>query len=245
MTAHAGLIGLYTFNGDLTDSSGSGNNGTNAGSNNVTFSANGGPSGGPAGVFNGNAWFNVPIDTRTSALSQVTYGGWFDLTDASTIIRGLISNDDGNFDRTLDIDTRNSGLKYSVFNGAGVQGGTAVSTSTWVFLAVSYNQTTNSLVFDSNGTQVSGSTSFGSQTVTNTTIGRNPNFDTPFVGQMSSVFVYNTALDFTQLEQIRSGGPSFFSPSNPTPGVPEPGTMALLGTGLIGVAMAARRRVKR
>lgn len=245
--AHAGLVGFYTFNGNALDTSGSGNNGTVHGT--VTYTANG-PFGGSALTLDGTSranFISVPIDSTVSGNPTETFGAWFFVPTGAgaTNIRGMISNDNGNFDRTLDEDTRNGGFQWGAFSGSGVVPGGAVATNQWVFVAVSYNNTAGnngSYIFQVGTNQFTGSTAFDGNSVAGSTdIGINPNFDSQFQGEIADAFFYNTALTSAQLNAIQSGGPNAIlgTPS----AVPEPTTFALLGAGLVLFGIALRRRV--
>src|SRR5262249_8234282 len=159
--AHAGLIGFFPLNGNANDASGNGNNGTIHGT--IAFGGTG-PFGGQSAIFPGdNTTFNtagtintpdyisVPIDTAIENHPQETSGGWFLVapTADQTHIRGLISSDDGNFDPTLDVDTRGGGFKYVGFIGSGAGGGVVgpqATTGQWAFVAISYNNTAGTFI---------------------------------------------------------------------------------------------------
>ena len=239
--ANASLVGFYSFNGNVNDTSGNNNNGVISGT--PTF-VSGAPFGGQAISFDGvtNSFVTVPINVSVAASPQVTFGAWVNastLTATSATIRGVISNDDGDFDRTIDVDTRNGGLLWSVFIGGSVKGSTPVTANQWILIAASYDQSTQSYLFDVNGTFVSGTTAFDTNSVTSgLTFGRNPNFDSPFGGQMADAFVFNQALTQAQLDNIQANGPSAILG---TTAVPEPASLVLLSAGLI-IAGAIRRK---
>ncbi len=71
-------------------------------------------------------------------------GGWFKATSISTPPYGIVSNDNGDYDRTLDIDNRDAktGAHWSAFVGGKVIGTVPVHTGKWVFSAVTYDQST-------------------------------------------------------------------------------------------------------
>jgi hypothetical protein len=240
--AHAGLIGFYTFNGNASDSSGNGNNGTVNGS--VTYTNNG-PFGGSALTLNGSSTANfvsVPIDSTVAGQPTETFGAWFYIPSGAptTNIEGLISNDDGNFDRTLDLDTRNTGYQYSAFNGAGPVAGGQIVTGQWVFVAVSYNNSggnNGTYVFQVGTNQFTGATSFDGNSVAGVTdIGINPNFDFEFDGEIADAFFYNTALTATQLNNIQQNGPIAILGT-----APEPSSIILMASGLLMLLGGARR----
>ena len=208
----ANLVAFYPFNGNANDSSGHGKNGTINGS--PTFTTNG-PFGGSAITFPGddqgdkNDYVTIPVDTAIEDTPRETFGAWFfTATGASTCcIRGLISSDDGDFDPTIDIDTRNGGFQYSAFVGALASIGTA-NNGQWTFVAVSYDNIAQTYIFQVGDTQTTGTTAFDGNGVEGTTyIGINPNFDFEFNGEVADAFFFNTALTAAQLNAIAEGGP--------------------------------------
>ena len=243
--AQAALLGFYTLNGNADDTSGNGNNGTIHGS--VTFTSNG-PFGGSALTLDGASKANfvsVPINTAIELTPQETFGAWFLVpSNASTgSIRGMISSDDGDFDPTLDVDTRNGGFQYSAFIGGTVVGGGTANTGNWTFVAVSYDNVAHHYVFQVGTNQFTGTTNFdggGVQHVTD--IGINPNFDAEFQGEVADAFFYNSALTAGQLANIQENGPGAIVP---TSGVPEPASNVLLAGGLVVLGAFARRRKQR
>jgi hypothetical protein len=130
---------------------------------------------------------------------------------------GIISNDDGSFDRTLDIDSRsaNGGATWSAFVGGSIAGKVQAKPGKWVFLAVSYDQSSSPgryafYVNDGSRTSVStGVDAFDSDSVTTgVTIGRNPNFDQPFNGEIANAFFYGGVLTRAQIDKIIALGPA-------------------------------------
>jgi hypothetical protein len=211
------LLALYTFNGTLADASGNGKTAHDSGT--PTY-VTGAPFGGKAIVFSGlgNAIVTAPLNISVAALKQVTFGGWFKATSIATPQYGVVSNDDGNFDRTIDIDTRDpgGGIKWSAFVGGAVNGKVPVVVGRWYFVAVSFNQAVlpgHYVLYVHSGTTptvtVSGTDHFDSNSITTgVTIGRNPRFDHPFKGQAANVFFEHLILTPTQIANIIAHGPS-------------------------------------
>jgi hypothetical protein len=249
--AKAGLIGFYTFNGNVADSSGNGNDGTIHG--NPTFTNNG-PFGGSAltlagnnttfnsGAINTPDYVTIPINTAIENTPQETFGGWFLLSSSASTccIRGLISSDDGGFDPTLDVDTRSGSFQYSAFTGGAWRSkGAPANNGQWTFAAVSYDNIAHSYIFQVGNNQVTGTLNFDGGGVKNITyLGINPNFDFELNGEIADAFFYNNALNADQLNAIQQGGPAVIADA-PSSAAPEPATYILIGIGLI--SMGAKR----
>jgi YD repeat-containing protein len=203
-----GLAAFYSFDTGPNDQSGNGNNGTLSPNPPMLTSAGFQGSAYQFTAANNN-FITVPVNIRPSAMPQMTMGGWFDASNTNSEIRGLLSSDDGGYDRTIDIDTRNGGVKWSAFSGYGVVSGAAVVANQWVFVAVCYNQATGTMLLDVNGSITTASTNFDSTALNTLTIGRNPNFDFPFDGKIDDVFVCNQFLTPVQLANIQQGPYAF------------------------------------
>ena len=209
-SAHADLLGLYTFEGDAMDSSGQGNHGANI--NNLTYSASGYE--GMAGQFGGNTFFDAPIDLNPSAVPRTTFGAWVNASVLNSPVRHeILSTDNGAFDRALTIDSRgDTGIEsgigtYSAFsgNGALLNGSTASTADGWVFVAAVYNQLANATrlyVGDQAYTEPGRITP--SQTFTR--IGAPPNGTEGFNGLIDNAFVFDRALSVGEIDRIRQNG---------------------------------------
>lgn len=236
--ASADLIGYYEFEGNALDSSGNGNHGTLSATAPTVTAAGFDGSGYQFGSGGANTFITVPIDINPGVLPQVTFGGWFNADVADLVIRGVISHDDGGFDRTITIDTRNGDgtADWQLFAGntfpfAGAAG--AVVPGDWVFVAASYDATGDSCFFLS-GLYGCTSSQPGGSIRTDTTIGRNPGFDLPFIGRADNVFFFDEALTEDELNRIFENGIRL--------DVAEPGTTATFALGALALGLARRRR---
>jgi len=243
-SASSSLLGFYPLDGNFNDASGNGNNGT-AGSVAPTFGpGHTGAAGDQGAVFTGadaTQLFTIPIDLNS--LDQVTFGAWVKSTNNNPI-RGIISNDTGSFGRTIDIDDRAGSTGFSAFaGGTGVIGGIAPSAG-FDFVAVVYNHTagTEALYVNNQKVTATGTPPVGE---THITVGRNPNFDNPFGGTIDDVFVFGTALNDTQIANIRANGVTPVGP--PPPGVPLPAAFgpSILLLGSLAAVAGLRRRGNR
>ncbi len=139
------LSRYISFNGTLTDSSGNGKTAKDSG---TPAYVPGAPFGGKAIDFDGSgkALVTVPINMSVAAMPQVTFGAWVYAKSAANPQYGIISIDDGNFDRTLGIDSRpaTSGANWAAFIGGSAVGTIPAATNKWVFFAVSYDQSLRS-----------------------------------------------------------------------------------------------------
>jgi hypothetical protein len=239
--AHAALIGYYTFEGNANDVSGNGNHGILSATAPTLTAAGGGYTGwdgaaSQAYAFGGgNTFITVPIDINPAALPQVTFGAWVKAENLDNVIRGIISHDNGNFDRTLDMDTRgqSANVEWCLFVGP-ASGGVYCAedaTSDWTFLVARYDALTNVAQLTVNGMHSSLLATSNGGGLTTTTIGRNPNFDFPFIGLIDNAFFFNSYLTDAQLDEIRRNGITV---------VPEPSALLMLSAGAI--ALLRRRR---
>lgn len=236
------LIAYYSFNdGTANDSSGHGYNATY---NGATYTASGYAGG--AFTFSGAPSSGAPtsyiqidsLNINPSNYPTLTMGAWVATNEVGSIIRQVISHDDGSFDRSLGLDYRGSVTGWSTFVGAGVLGGQAATVGAWTFLAVAYNQTANTAMLYVNGSTYTYNSASNGTGWSYTRIGSNPSFVEYFNGTIDEVFFFSSALTAAQLDNIRLNGVMA--------AVPEPSaTAVLLGLLAIGAAAAARRDRRR
>lgn len=251
--ARADLIAFYTFDngtvdfgaGTVTDVSGNGRTGTLSGTGGLggTLPTSAAGFEGQALDFNGTNQFVrlTTVNIDPSASPQLTMGGWFSADDA-TRLQALISQDNGNFDRSLYVDNRDgtdgAEFEWSAFRASGVVGGPNVGTTPtpYVFVALRHNQATGTFALDVDGVRLTRTGVAYNAGHAFTEIARNPSFNGEiFNGRADNVFFYNNVLTDDEIDAIRLGGATAILGG--AAAAPEPGALALLVNGL-GMALA-------
>lgn len=242
--AAAGVIGFFPFEGTANDASGNGHNGVLSTPAPVYVAGYEGLAL-QFGIDGNSTYVTVPININPSVYPQFTMGAWVYVGPEAVSdvqIRGILSHDDGGYDRHLGIDTRCGPVSpcYGVFNGSGIYDASLpVASGEWVFLAVAYDQG-NAIRFAVNGSiaTYTGSTTLGPG-LTTVTIGRNPTYDYPFIGLIDNVFFFDEYLSVERLREIQAGGAAAVLGAG---SIPEPGSLGLVAAGGIAVLLWSRRR---
>lgn len=219
-SARAGLVGFYSFDdaaNPLTDESGNGYD-LQAGLADPEYAPQGGLEGG-AYTFDGTQRLVAPININPFVLPTLTMGAWVKTASLVPGLRKVMGHDDGGYDRTLGLDTRNGGFRYTAFIGTGdpPPGSPAPqSTEAWTFLAVVYDdlngQMTLYVDLDSlsigDALEVTSSpAAFGGGQDLVAIGGLRPdNADEGWLGSLDNVFFFDEALTAEQLTAIRDGG---------------------------------------
>lgn len=269
--AAAILLGLYTFEGangnfaNVTDQSGNGNNPVSfAASVSVTTGGQGYQ--GEAARFTPssgnvpNTGFEVPIDI-SPGLGNLTVGGWLKwlpTTNTTNVHNGggsgiagyglnsFFGHDDGCWDRGLWYGSTGWEITGAAGCGGPQRTNVTMTANDWHFVAVSYVGINASLYIDGVLRASLPSHDFG----TGSPLLRIGAFDgnsttEPWDGLMDNVFIMRTALTADEISTInRDGVNGILAVSGLSNNVPEPGTLALLGLGLMGAAASRRRNAQ-
>jgi len=220
------LIAFYPFDdpaNPLQDATGKGGDLTAPAGAAPTYQAAGGVEAGGF-AFNGSQRLVSPVNINPTRLPQLTMGAWVRTDSLAPGLRKVMGHDDGGWDRTIGLDTRDDGVfRYTSFvgNGPPLPGGepppTPTSTSAWTFLAATYDQDSSGLVvyvdLDTSTLaetlMIYGSvaTGFGAGQSTTAIGDLSPaTASEGWQGSIDNVFFYQTALTFEQLTAIRNGG---------------------------------------
>jgi hypothetical protein len=152
-----------------------------------------------------NNYIQANVNINPSVHPQLTMGAWVK-ADSANPIRQIISHDNSDYDRSLGIDSRGGGNGWSTFAGSGsVLGFKPVNIGEWVFLASVYDQTAGTVTLYVNNETFTKAGTLG--TGWNfIRIGSNPSYGEFFDGIIDNVFVYNKALNSTEISYIRDNG---------------------------------------
>ena len=144
-SAQAELIAFYTFDdagAPFADSSGQGNDISGTVGIAPTWGSDIGFGNTGAYDFAGGT-LTVPIDINASVVPDMTWGTWVRTDNTSPGLRKIMGHDNGSWDRTIGLDSRNGQFRYTSFTGFGrpVVGDLPgpENTEDWTFIAASYD----------------------------------------------------------------------------------------------------------
>ena len=141
------LIGFYPFDdpeNPLADASGAETE-LESVDKDPSFEADGGFTGGGF-LFDGTQRLVAPLDINPDQIPELTMGAWVKTSTLSPGLRKVMGHDNGGWDRTIGLDNRNGGFRYTSFigNGRPVQGTPSPENiDNWTFLASVYDQSSN------------------------------------------------------------------------------------------------------
>jgi len=193
--------------------------------------------------FDGNDRLIAPVDVNTSVMPQMTWGAWVRTDSLAAGLRKVMGHDNGAWDRTIGLDTRDASFRYTSFTGfqRPIEGSPGpLNTTDWTFLAATYDQGAQAVTIyvdlDATSTadalvSVTEVGNFNAGWPTFAIGGIRPDIASEgWVGAIDQAFVFNELLTPAQLTQIRDHG--FV--------VPEPSIAAY--TLLVAGALFPRRR---
>ncbi|MFN8673015.1 MAG: LamG domain-containing protein [Candidatus Sericytochromatia bacterium] len=153
-----------------------------------------------------NNFIQVEQDINPNKFNQLTMMAWVKVSDFNpeSDIKTIISNDDGDFDRTLVLDYRGENKGWSAFAGnCEVFGATLPNLNKWEFIAVSYDQDNKIVDLYINDKKFSKTNcSIGESIHKFFRIGSNPSYNQPLIGAIDEVRIYNKKLSESEINAI-------------------------------------------
>lgn len=198
----AGIVAWYKLNGDATDSSGNGYNGTVSGQT-ATTGQNGQPN--SALLFDGTTSITIPNTTGLLNSSTLTVSAWFNQSrqnNEQSIIRK---------DNQVALNFINGYARFLLQTNGGTTGWTTAndklcsscSASTWALATMTWNGSTESLYI--NGTLLHSASVTGTINTTNNTVVISPN-SSNFFGSLDDIRIYNRTLSANEVAALYSAG---------------------------------------
>ena len=192
-----GLVAYYPFSGNANDTSGNGNHGAVSGAT-LTTDRFGYTS--SAYHFDGSDdRISIPVNINVSVLPKLTMVAWVKPESISPV-RAIISHDNGDFDREMNIDNRGVPTGYCAFTGGyggwGIFGSFPATVDHWDMITVEYDQTEQSLKLYKGTTSMTWGASIGNGK-TYTYIGASPAWTgggSFWDGDIDDVRLYNRIL---------------------------------------------------
>jgi hypothetical protein len=219
-SAQAELIAFYTFDdaeNPGADSSGQGNDISGTVGAAPTWESDIGFGDTGAYDFSGGT-LTAPIDINAGVVPDMTWGAWVRTDNTSPGLRKIMGHDNGGWDRTIGLDSRNGQFRYTSFTGFGrpVVGDLPgpESTEDWTFIAASYDSAagTVSVYVDLDASSVNDALVAVTETARwnngqgSFAIGglRPDNTAELWDGAIDNVFVYNDALSEEEIDALRT-----------------------------------------
>ena len=224
------IMAFYSFDDaadPFNDDSGNGNHLTSVGAD-PAYEETGGFEGGgmlysDAGGADarGDQRLIAPLDINPATEPQLTMGAWVRTDTLTSDLYKVMGHDDGAWDRTIGLDNRGGGFRYTAFTGtnnnepvAGTPG--PENTEDWTFLGVTYDEETATVsVFidldasttDDSLVKVSEPTLMGPG-LNEVSIGsiRPDNANEGWVGSIDNAFVFRGILTDEEMENLRDQG---------------------------------------
>ncbi|MGE3725113.1 MAG: LamG domain-containing protein [Candidatus Sericytochromatia bacterium] len=117
-------------------------------------------------------------------------------------LQQIVSNDDGDYDRSFGIDNRGGGFGWSAFMGTeGVLGFDPIRKGEWTFVVVSYDNVAGGVQLFVNGKQFAKKPTTVGEGLAAARIGSNPTFGEYFEGAIDEVRVYSRSVDSQTVKQ--------------------------------------------
>lgn len=155
---------------------------------------------------NTNSYIEVKQDINPSKHKQLTMMAWIKPSNFNmeSDIKTIISNDDGEFDRTLVLDHRGEVHGISAFSGdCEVFGVSPVELDKWTFSAITYDQDKKTIEVYVNDKKFSKTgCTIGESQNKFFRVGVNPGFTEPFDGSIDEVRIYNRVLSEQEINTI-------------------------------------------
>lgn len=207
---------------------------------------------GGAADFRGGGQIQIPFNTGPSLWPNLTWGAWVS-PDAINGIRAILNNDDGGFDRALNIDFRADG-NYAAFVGETppfhYNSGVAPVIGQWIFFGAVYENNYYGVgngrmsLYVGNQVIPDISTRFNSTIWSYTSIGSSPTFGEFWDGRMDDVFIIDGAATASQMAQIIADPNNIPAIAAQVGVIPEPGTWAAAALLAGGAAFMRWRKRK-
>lgn len=196
----ARLLAYYPLHGDARDASGNNRHGK---LNELTATRDRLGRVGGALFFQGRGYVDVPVDINPSVTPELTLAAWACWNDSGVSIQQVLSHDNGDYGRSLGIDSRSEKPGWAFFTGDGPHGAAPAANGRWVFLAAVWNAKTGRgrLQVDDQVFEHPVSNGGGFSTLR---IGGNPRFGEAFTGAISDVWVFGRALSRAEIAALRA-----------------------------------------